>query len=92
MTPLVRQIQPRQNRSGTVVGGVVEIVLVQVQSFGKDLKKAQKEFTGVMAANKGLRGAAGRLLAANKLLEAEATTTPKGQLRLGAEQAKVEHQ
>ena len=69
------------NRSCTVAGGVVVIVLVQINALEKDLAKAQKELARVQTelarvqtANKGLKEKAGRLEKANRVLESEGAT------------------
>ena len=67
-------------------------MLVRIQSLGKALKNAPKESVRVVAANKEVRGTTGRLLAANKQLEAKATTVSKELLRLEAELARVQQQ
>ena len=65
-----------------VAGSVVVIVLVQIQSLEKALKKAQKELARVAAQSKDVQETAGRLLAANNLLDAETKIASTQLLRL----------
>ena len=80
------------NRSCTVAGGVVVIVLVQIKSLEKALAKAQKELARVLTANKGLKEKAGRLEKANRVLEAEGQAASKQLLRLEEELAQLKQE